>query len=46
MNRCHEPYASLDEYHEEIDYGKHSSGRVKCSPIAHEARHQAIGVDA
>lgn len=41
MNRSYEPHASLVEYYDALAYGKHSSGRVKCSPATHIPRHQA-----
>lgn len=42
MNSPYEPYVILAQYREVIDYGKHASGRVKCGPAMHEARHRAI----
>lgn len=40
MNRSYEPHASIVEYYDALAYGRHSSGRVKCGPTVHEARHK------
>ena len=35
LNRCHEPYANITEYHAAIDYGKHSSGFAQWNSRGH-----------